>query len=178
MRPAPGPLLITVDWTSFCCKSSMKISIDDCYCNRFIHLGRPIFPVNHNSASVYNPDHIWDRPCVCYTRKTPDTQSAAWVLEHGYSTAWSSYCSVNPLRRQWLYLLPVPPACWYKLNCNRFNDHERLFFSHHRSPAIHHFFLLAVIAGDCAMTWAFHVLLHNDLSIPRAPEKKCLIKIS
>ena len=53
-------------------------------------------------------------------------------------------------------------------NCNRLNDHERLsFFSQHRPPAIHHFFLLVVIAGDCAMTWAIHAL-----------QKICCIKLS
>ena len=106
----------------------MNISSDNRYCNRFIHLGRPIFPVNRNGASVYNPDHIWDRACACYTCEGLVTQSATWVSEHRYSTAWNSYCSVNPLRRQKMHLLPIPPACWYKLNCNRFNDHERLFF--------------------------------------------------
>ena len=57
--------------------------------------------------------------------------------------------------------------CLYRLNCNIFNHHERLYFSLHRpAPAIYHFFW-SVIAGDgrqrnqprdYAMTWAFHVL--------------------
>ena len=30
----------------------MNISMDNWYCNRFIHLGRRIFPVNHSGASL------------------------------------------------------------------------------------------------------------------------------
>ena len=44
------PLLIGV---TFCYKSSMNISIDNHYCNRSIHIRRPIFPVNNNGASVF-----------------------------------------------------------------------------------------------------------------------------
>ena len=62
----------------------------------------------------------------------------------------------------------------YKLSCNIFNHHERLYFSLHQpTQAI---FWLVVIAGDgkqrnqsrdCAMTWASHVF-----------QKICRIKIS
>ena len=38
---------------TFCRKSSINISIDNRYYNRFIHLGRTIFPVNHNGASAF-----------------------------------------------------------------------------------------------------------------------------
>ena len=59
----------------------------------------------------------------------------------------------------WPIYLQSDLWCLYKLNCNLFNHHERLdFFSQHQPPAILHFFLLVVIAGDCAMTWSFHVL--------------------
>ena len=153
---------------TFCRNSSINFSIDNRYDNRFIHLGRPIFTVNHNGARVYNPDHTWYRACACYTREAPLTQSATWVSDHCYTKARLSSCSVDPLRLQQLYLLPVQPACWYKLNCNLSNDHEILFFSQHRPPTIRHFFPLAgVIAGYCAMTLAFHVL-----------QKICRIKIS
>ena len=40
------------------------MSIDNRCCNRFIHIGRPIFSVNRSGASVYNPDDIWERTCV------------------------------------------------------------------------------------------------------------------
>ena len=153
---------------TFCRNSSINISIDNRYDNRFIYLGRPIFTVNHNGDCVHNSDYTWDCACACYTHEAPLTRSANWLSDHRYSTARFSYCSVNPLRLQWLYLLLVPPACWYKLNCNRFNDHERLFFFLNIGPresAISSHWG-AVIAGDCAMTIAFHVL------------QKCRMKIS
>ena len=127
-RSNRSPLLIMLTEPTFCRNSSINTSIDNRYDNRFIHLGRPIFTVNHNGACVYNSDYTWDRACACYTREAPLTQSANWVSDHRYSTARFSYCSVKPLRLQKLYLLLVPPDCWYKHNCNRFNDHERLFF--------------------------------------------------
>ena len=111
-----------------CYESSTNMSIDYQYYNRYVHLRRPIFPTNHNSASLYNPEHILDFACVCYSQEAPFTKSAAWVLDHHFSIDWCSYCSANPLRLQSLYLLPVPPACWHKFNSNWFNDHERVFF--------------------------------------------------
>ena len=82
------------------CNSSISISTDNRYDNRFIHLGRPIFTVNHNGDCVYTTDYTWDRACACYTREAPLTQSANWVSDHHYSTTRLSYCSVNPLRLQ------------------------------------------------------------------------------
>ena len=93
-------LLIMLTEPTFCRNSSINISIDNRYDNRFIHLGRPIFTVNHNGACVYTTDYTWDRACACYTREAPLTQSANWVSDDRYSTARFSYCSVNPLRLQ------------------------------------------------------------------------------
>ena len=72
----------------------------------------------------------------------------------------------QPITSPKLYLPSSPLSCLYKLNCNLFNQHQR-FSSLHRPPAIRHFFLLVMIAGDYAMTWAFHVL-----------QNICRIKIS
>ena len=99
-RSNRSPLLIMLTEPTFCRNSSINISIDNRYDNRFIHLGRPIFTVNHNGACVYNSDYTWDRAYACYTREAPLTQSANWVLDHRHSTARFSYCSVNPLRLQ------------------------------------------------------------------------------
>ena len=99
-RSNRSPLLIMLTEPTFCRNSSINISIDNRYDNRFIHLGRPIFTVNHNGACVNNSDYTWDRACACYTREAPLTQSANWVSDHRYSTARFSYCSVNPLRLQ------------------------------------------------------------------------------
>ena len=99
-RSNRSPLLIMLTEPTFCRNSSINISIDNRYDNRFIHLRRPIFTLNHNGSCVYNRDYTWDRACACYTREAPLTQSANWVSDHRYSTAWFSYCSVNPLRLQ------------------------------------------------------------------------------
>ena len=143
---------------TFCFNSSINISIDNRYDNRFIHLGRPIFTVNHNGACVYNNDYTWDCRCVCYTHEAPLTQSANWVSDHRHSTVLLLFR--QPLTSSIIVFL-VPPACWYKLNCNRFNDHERLFFFSASAQTIRHFFPL----GRCDCRW-----LRNDFSIPRAPE--------
>ena len=150
----------------------MNMSIDNRYCNRFIHIGRPIFSVNRSSASVYNPDDIWERAfAVLHSRSTahpicdPSGIIATRQL-NALTVPWSHTVSNNCIYIH-SYLLH-----WYKLNCNRFNHCERpIFFSHHRPPAQGHqrqsgrHFLLW--SGDCAMTLAFHVL-----------QKICRMKIS
>ena len=44
-----SPLFVEL---TFSRKSSVNSSIDNRYCNQFIHIGRPIFPMNHNGASL------------------------------------------------------------------------------------------------------------------------------
>ena len=149
----------------FCRKSSMNMSIDNRYCNQFIHIGRPIFSVNRSSASVYNPDDISGRACaVLHSRRTahpicdPSRIIATWQL-NALTVPWSHNVSNNCIYIH-SYLLR-----WYKLNCNRFNHCERpIFFSAsatspgHQRQSGRHFFLLWSGSGDCAMTLAFHVL--------------------
>ena len=159
-------------------KLSRSISIDRHYCNKFINLGRPIFSLNHSGASA----------ATVFTTPTTFGIAHAWVLHSRWAghpifdpsriiATWFSYCSINPLRPQNCIYLQSDLSCLYKLNCNIFNHHERLYFPLHRpTPAIRHFFWLVVIAGDgrqrnqirdCAMTWASHVL-----------QKICRMKIS
>ena len=57
----------------------MNMSIDNRYCNRFIHIRRPIFSVNRSSASVYNPNDFGNAHARCYTREAPLIQSATQV---------------------------------------------------------------------------------------------------
>ena len=84
------PLLIMLTEPTFCRYSSINSSIDNRYDTRFIHLGRPIFTVNHNDAGVYTTDYTWDRACACYTREAPLTQSANWVSDHRYGSLLNS----------------------------------------------------------------------------------------
>ena len=142
----------------------MNMSIDNRYCNRFIHIGRPIFSVNRSSASVYNPDDIWERACaVLHSRGTahpicdPSRIIATRQL-NALTVRWSHNVSNNCIYIH-SYLLR-----WYKLNCNRFNHCERpIFFLSIGPPGppatIRPPFLLVVIR------W-----LRNDFSIPCAPE--------
>ena len=140
----------------------MNMSIYNRYCNRFIHIRRPIFSVNRSSASVYNPDDIWERACaVLHSRGTAHpicdpSQIIATQQLNALTVPWSHNVSNNCICIH-SYLLR-----WYKLNCNRFNHCERpIFFSQHRPSARSrqsdcYYFLLW--SGDCAMTLAFHVL--------------------
>ena len=84
---------------------------------------------------------------------------------------WVSYCFVNPLCPQNCFYLQSDLSCLYKLNDNIFNHHERLYFSLHRpAPAIRHFFWLVVLAQWWRQAAEPALWLHNDFSIPRAPE--------
>ena len=68
---------------NFCRKLSRSISIDSRYCNRFIKLGRPIYPLNHSGASVAMvftiPTTFGIAHARCYTRAERATQSAIRV---------------------------------------------------------------------------------------------------
>ena len=61
----------------------MSISIDSRYCNRFINLGRPIYPLNHSGASAVTvftiPTTFWIAHARCYTRAERAAQSATRV---------------------------------------------------------------------------------------------------
>ena len=67
----------------FCRKLSSSISIDSRYCNRFINLGRLIFPLNHSGASAATvftiPTTFGIVHARCYTRAERPTQSATQV---------------------------------------------------------------------------------------------------
>ena len=67
----------------FCRKLSMSISMDSRYCNRFINLGRPTFPLSHSSASAATvftiPTTFGIAHARCYTRTERTTQSATRV---------------------------------------------------------------------------------------------------
>ena len=86
MRPS-----LAIDWISlgfwlnisFCRELSRSISIDSRYFNRFINLGRPIFPLNHSgvsAATVFTiPTTFRITHARCYTSAERATQSATLV---------------------------------------------------------------------------------------------------
>ena len=67
----------------FCRKLSRSISMDSRYCNRFINLGRLIFPLNHSGASVGTvftiPTTFGIAHVGCYTRTERATKFATRV---------------------------------------------------------------------------------------------------
>ena len=154
-----------------CSKLSMDISIDSCYCNRFITLGRPIFPLNYRGASAVTvftiPKTFGIAHARCYTRAKRADQSATQV--------WSSLLdslnvpSTYHVPKIVFTFSPISRACTNSIAIYSIITRDLIFFLHRPAPAIRLFFWLAVIAGDgrgrqrnqaryCAMTWAFHVL--------------------
>ena len=84
MRPPLATDRISLgSWLKFFRKLSRRISIDSRYCNRFINLGRPIFPLNHSGASAATvftiPTTFGIAHARCYTRAERATQSATRV---------------------------------------------------------------------------------------------------
>ena len=142
----------------------MNISIDNRYCNRFIHLGRLIFSVNRSGVSVNNPVDIWERACAYrsgYSREAPLTQSATEVR--------SSLLDSSML---WLFretiMSPIiiftsSPTCFAGTNAigiGLITVKDRIFSTSATSANPPFIFLLW--SGQCLrndqMTLAFHVL--------------------
>ena len=133
------------------------------------------FIVNHQGGGeggwgvcFNNPVNIWDRVCAVLHSRWASHQ----ICDPSRMIAtWCSHCSVNPLHPQNYICIQFDVSCLYKLNCNLFNHHERLdFFSASATsipPSLHVVDYDGWWSGDCAMTWAFHVL-----------QKICRIKIS
>ena len=129
----------------FCRKLSRSISIDSRYCNRFINLGRPIFPLNLSGASAATVFTILTTFGIAHARCNTRTERATKFATRVGSSLLDSF-TVNPLRTQNRMYLQSSLSCLYKLNCNIFNHYDRLYFSLHRTtPAIRHFVWLVVI---------------------------------
>ena len=139
--------------TFICRKSSMNMTINNRYCNRFIHVGRLIFSVNRSGASVYNPDDIWE---------------CAYAVLHSRGTAHpicdpsriiSACCRALNSSMLWLFreaitcpiiVFTSSPTCFAGTNAiaiDLMTAKDRFFFS------------IMLWSGDCAMT-----------SLPCAPE--------
>ena len=68
---------------AYCRKSSINISSDNRYYNRFIHLGRPIFPVNHNGASVFTIPTtfgIAHAHATLARHRSPNLRPECWII--------------------------------------------------------------------------------------------------
>ena len=155
MRPSLATDRISLDFwldISFCRKLSMSISIDSRYCNRFINLGRPIFPLNHSDASAATVFTITTTFGIaharCYNRAERAAQSATRV---GSSLLDSlNVPSTHYIANIVLTFSPILRDCTNSIAISR-------------APAIRHFFWWRQAAEPAS--W-----LHNDLGIPCAPE--------
>ena len=161
-----SPLLIEL---TFNCKSSTNISIDNRYCNRFIDIGRPIFPVHHNGASVFTIPTTFG---IAHSRvgvtlaAHQSPKSATWVgsLLLDSSRLWLFRQPITSL----IIVLTLGPTYLQVQNriaIDLMTMKYRLFFS--TSATSNPPFHLVGCDSWCAMTWAFHVL-----------QKICRIKIS
>ena len=139
------------------------------YCNRYINLGRPIFPLNHNSASAVTvftiPTTFGIAHARCYTRAERATQSALRVG----SLLLDSHTvpSTHIVPKIAFAFSPICRACTNSIAIYLIIMRDFIFLCigpHQQS---------AISFGCCwrqaaePASW-----LRNDLSIPRAPQNK------
>ena len=148
----------------------MSISIDSRYCNRFINLGRLIFPLNHNGASVATvltiPTTFGIAHVRCYTHTERAAQSATQV---GSSLLDSlTVPSTNYVPKIVFTSSSIYRACTNSIAIYLIIMRDLIFpciGPHQQSP-----FLLV----GCDSWWRQAAeptsWLRNDLSISRAPE--------
>ena len=147
--------------TFICRKSSMNMTINNRYCNRFIHVGRLIFSVNRSGASVYNPDDIWEYAyAVLHSRGTahpicdPSRIIAACCRALNSSMLWLFHEAITcPI-----IVFTSSPTCFAGTNSiaiDLMTAKDRFFFSiiHQRQSAI------SSCCDQMIVQWlAFHVL--------------------
>ena len=147
---------------TFCRNSSINISIDNRYYNLFIHLGRPIFTVNHNGASVVKiPDDTWDRPCACYTREAPVTQFATMGVGSSQLNSSNLLLFRQPLTSPIIVFTSGPTCLLVQTQLQSIWWPWKTIFFSASAPSNPPF-----LPVDCC-DWRW---LRNDFSIPCAPE--------
>ena len=160
-------LLIMFTEPTFCCNSSINISIGNRYYNRFINLGRPIFSLNHSGASAATvftiPTTFGIAHVPCYTRAERATQSAARVGSSLFD--FLTVPSTHYVHKIVFTFSPICRACKNSIAVCLIIMRDLIFLGigpHQQLP-------LSLLVGcdsngrqgnqpcDCAMTWAFHV---------------------
>ena len=154
----------------FCCRLSRSSSIDSRYCNRFITLGRPIFPLNHSGASASTvfttPTTFGIAHARCYTRVERPTQSAIWVESSLLDSL--TVPSTHFVPKIVFTFSPICRACTNSIAIYLIIMRDFIFLciGPHQQSAIS-----AISSGCCwrqaaeSASW-----LRNDLSISCAPE--------
>ena len=151
----------------------MSISIDSRYCNRFINLGRPIFPLNHSGASAATvftiPTTFGIAHARCYPRAERATQSATQVGSSQLDSL--TVPSTHYVPKIVFTFSPICRACTNSIAIYLIimSDFIFLCIGPHQQSAIHVFLLVG-----CDSLWRQAAepvsWLRNDLSIPRAPK--------
>ena len=137
---------------TFCRNSSINISIDDRYYNRFINLGRPIFSLNHSGASAATvftiPTTFGIAHAPCYTRDERATQSAARVGSSLFD--FLTVPSTHYVPKIVFTFSPICRACKNSIATYLIIMRDLIFFSLHRpAPAIRHwvFWLVVIVTA-------------------------------
>ena len=158
-----SPLLTEL---TFCHKSSMNISIDNRYCNRFIHLWRPIFPMNHNGSSR------------CLQSRSHLVSHMRLSVLHSRSTGHPNCDWGRIVATQQLDSFTVPSTHYVSNNCIYFQSH---LFAGTNSVAIdsitmkYWYFFLCIAHQQSAISCCWLLWLPV---IAKWLQKICRIKIS
>ena len=153
--------------STFCRNSSINISIDNRYYNRFINLGRPIFSLNHSGASAATvftiPTSFGIAHAPCYTRAEWATQSVVRVGSSLFD--FLTVPSTHYVPKIVFTFSPICRACKNSIAIYVIIMRDLIFFlciGPTSNPP------LSLLVGcdsngrqrnqpcDCAMTWAFH----------------------
>ena len=150
---------------TFCRNSSINISIDNRYYNRFINLRRPIFSLNHSgvsAATVFTiPTTFGIAHAPCYTRAERATQSAARVGSSLFD--FLTVPSTHYVPKIAFTFSPICRACKNSIAIYLMIMGDLIFFSLHRpAPAIRVFWLVVIVTAGSGTSL---VWLRNDLSI-------------
>ena len=127
-RSNRSPLLIMLTEPAFCRNSSINISIDNRYDNDLFTSGDRYSPWITTAPVFTIPTTlgIAHARVTLARHRSPNLRTGCRIIItqqlDSLTVPSTPYVFNN-------FLLLVPPACWYKLHCNRFNGHERLFFS-------------------------------------------------
>ena len=127
-----------------------------------------LFSLNHSGASAATVFTIPTTFGIVHAQSYTGVEQATQSVTQVVSSLLDAF-TVPPTHYVLKIVFTFSPIChaYTNLIAIYLIIMKDLIFSQHRPPAIRHFFLSVVIAGDCAMTWAFYVL-----------HKICRIKIS
>ena len=147
----------------FCWKLLRIITIDRCYCNRFINLGRPLFSLNHSGASAATvftiPTTFSIVHARCYTRAERATQSATKVRSSLLDAL--SVPSTHYIPQIAFIFSLICRGCTIDLVTIK----DLIFFSASATSNNPPFFLVVIRYLRNGTRY-----LHNDFCIPRAPQ--------